>query len=123
MPGSEEFRPSATKNNAAFSGNGVKVRKIKVIPNEEQIRMMIQRNDVLPLTETLLRISRKVLQPPVTWSLIGLFIASFPSLRGVLVNIWGHRGRQAPLQFVYDGIYTVCRQLVACLQIGQVILL
>jgi predicted permease len=112
VPGSEEFRPSATKNNAAFSGNGVKVRKINVIPSEEQIRRL-QRNDVLPLTETLLRISRKVLQPPVTWSLIGLFIASFPSLRGVLVNIWGHRGRQAPLQFVYDGIYTVCWQLVA----------
>lgn len=112
LPRSEEFRRSAQKNNAAVSVNGVKVRKIKVTPSEEQIRM-IQRNDVLPLTETLLRILRKVLQPPVTWSLIGLFIASFPSLRGILVNIWGHRGRQAPLQFVYDGIYTVCRQLVA----------
>ena len=112
--GSEEFRPTAKKNNAAFSANGVKVRRIKVTPSEEQIRL-IQRNDVLPLTETLLRISRKVLQPPVTWSLIGLFIASFPSLRGILVNIWGHRGRQAPLQFVYDGIYTVCWQLVAYL--------
>lgn len=109
--GSEEFRPTAMKNNDAFAANGVKVGTIKVTPSEEQIRM-IQRNDVLPLTETLLRILRKVLQPPVTWSLIGLFIASFPSLRGILVNIWGHRGRQAPLQFVYDGIYTVCWQLV-----------
>jgi hypothetical protein len=76
--------------------------------NDEASPLLIQRNDVLPLTETLLSISHKVLQPPVTWSIIGLFIASFPSLRGILVNIHPQRGGQAPLQFVYDGIYTVC---------------
>ena len=80
---------------------------------KQQIRAM-QRADILPLTETLLRISHKVFQPPVTASLLGLFIASFHNLRGILVNIYGNRGRQAPLQFLFDGIYSVssCRSSI-----------
>ena len=77
---------------------------------KHQIRAM-QRADILPLTETLLRISHKIFQPPVTASLLGLFIASFHNLRGTFVNIYGDKGRQAPLQFLFDGIYSVssCR--------------
>jgi len=77
---------------------------------KQQIRA-IQRADILPLTETLLRISHKIFQPPVTASLLGLFIASFHNLRGTFVNIYGDKGRQAPLQFLFDGIYSVssCR--------------
>ena len=73
---------------------------------KQQIRAM-QRADILPLTETLLRISHKIFQPPVTASLLGLFIASFHNLRGTFVNIYGDKGRQAPLQFLFDGIYSV----------------
>jgi predicted permease len=80
---------------------------------KQQIRAM-QRADILPLTETLLRISHKVFQPPVIASLLGLFIASFHNLRGTFVNIYGDKGRQAPLQFLFDGIYSVsgCRSRI-----------
>lgn len=80
---------------------------------EQQIRLM-QGADIMPLTDTLLRIARKVFQPPVTAALLGLFIASFRDLRGVLVNIYGDKGKQAPLQFLYDGIYSVgsCRSSI-----------
>ena len=73
---------------------------------KQQIRAM-QRADILPLTDTLLRISHKVFSPPVTASLMGLFIASFHNLRGLFVNIYGDKGTQAPLKFLYDGIYSV----------------
>ena len=74
---------------------------------KQQIRAM-QRGDILPLTDTLLRISGKVFQPPVTAAVLGLFIASFHNLRGMFVNIYGDKGKRAPLQFLFDGIYTVC---------------
>jgi len=61
----------------------------------------------LTMTETLLRMSHKVFSPPVTASLLGLFIASFHNLRGLFVNIYGDKGRQAPLQFLFNGIYSV----------------
>ena len=67
----------------------------------------VQESDIMPLTTTLLRISRKVFQPPVIGSIAGLFIASFPSIRGLLVNIWGSNGKTAPLQWMFDGIYSV----------------
>lgn len=72
----------------------------------QQIRR-IQDADILPFTETLLRILRKVFQPPVIGALLGLFIASFPALRGLLQNIWADDGKAAPLQFLFDGVYTV----------------
>ncbi|KAL3809501.1 hypothetical protein ACHAXA_009737 [Cyclostephanos tholiformis] len=78
---------------------------------KQQIRA-IQRADILPLTDTLLRISGKVFQPPVTAALLGLFIASFHNLRGIFVNIYGDKGKQAPLQFIFDGIYTVGQSAV-----------
>lgn len=76
------------------------------IPSLQQIKSY-QEADITPLTETLLRIFRKVFQPPVVGALLGLFIASFPNLRGMLENIWGDQGKTAPLQFMFDGIYSV----------------
>jgi predicted permease len=75
-------------------------------PSREQIRTM-QGADILPLTETLLRIASKVFQPPVIASLLGLFIASVPELRGLFENIWGNKGSEAPFKFAFDGIYAV----------------
>lgn len=74
----------------------------------------IQKSDIVPLTETLMRVSRKVFQPPVIGALAGLLIASFPNIRGVLVNIWGDAGDAAPLQWMFDGIYAVSFLLMFC---------
>jgi len=78
---------------------------------QEQIEQ-IQESDIMPLTTTLLRISHKVFQPPVIASIAGLFIASFPRVRGLLVNIWGNNGKPAPLQWMFDGIYSVGQSAV-----------
>jgi predicted permease len=43
----------------------------------------------------------------VIGSIAGLFIASFPRIRGLLVNIWGVNGKAAPLQWMFDGITSV----------------
>ena len=67
----------------------------------------IQEADLLPLTETLFRVARKVFQPPVIGALAGLIIASFPRLRGILENIYGDDVKQAPLKWMFDGIYSV----------------
>jgi len=80
----------------------------------------LQELDVMPLTTTLLRISRKVCQPPVIASIAGLFIASFPNVRGLLVNIWGSNGETAPFDWMFDGIYSVGQaavpiNMVSCL--------
>ena len=78
---------------------------------QEQIEQ-IQESDIMPLTTTLLRIFRKVFQPPVIASIAGLFIASFPRVRGLLVNVWGNNGKSAPLQWMFDGIYSVGQSAV-----------
>ena len=67
----------------------------------------VQEADILPLTETLQRVLRKVFQPPVIGALLGLFIASFPSIRGVFENIYGE-GRTAALHFIFDGVSRYC---------------
>ncbi|KAL7512466.1 hypothetical protein ACHAXN_009642 [Cyclotella atomus] len=67
----------------------------------------IQEADLTPLTETLYRVASKVFQPPVIGALTGLFIANFPNLRGMLVNIWTGSSDPAPLQWMFDGIYAV----------------
>lgn len=90
---------------------------------QEQIEQ-IQESDIMPLTTTLLRIARKVFQPPVIASIAGLFIASFPRVRGLLVNIWGKNGKPAPLQWMFDGIYSVGQSavpinMVSCLIPGS----
>lgn len=76
------------------------------VPSKQQIQT-IKDADVLPLTETLLRILRKVFQPPVIGALAGLFIASFPWLRGLMQNIWGDDVGSAPLKWMFDGIHSV----------------
>jgi predicted permease len=82
----------------------------------------LQDSDIMPLTTTLLRISRKVFQPPVIASIAGLFIASFPSIRGLLVNIWGSNGNPAPLQWMFDGIYSVGQAAVPINMVSWLVL-
>jgi hypothetical protein len=86
------------------------------LASKEELRT-IQEADLTPLTETLFRVASKVFQPPVIGALSGLFIASFPSLRGLLVNIWAGSTEPAPLQWMFDGIYAVssmCETFYSC---------
>jgi predicted permease len=58
------------------------------------------------LCETCLKVVRRCLQPPVVGALLGLFVASFPGLRGIFVDIVDRTG-DAPLEWFFDGLYAV----------------
>jgi hypothetical protein len=53
---------------------------------------------------TFIKVVQRCLQPPVIGALLGLFIASFPRLRGIFVDIYDRNG-SAPLQWFFDGLY------------------
>lgn len=55
--------------------------------------------------ETLSKIVKRCLQPPVVGAMLGLFVAATP-LRGVFVDIID-RGSHAPLQWFFDALYAV----------------
>jgi predicted permease len=55
---------------------------------------------------TLSKIAGRSLQPPVIAALLGILVASFPTLRGILVDIKDRDG-DAPLQWMFDGLYEV----------------
>jgi len=57
------------------------------------------------LCETCTKVIKRCLQPPVVGALLGLFFASFPTLRGILVDIVDRTG-DAPLEWFFDGLYT-----------------
>jgi predicted permease len=57
------------------------------------------------LCTTCAKVVRRCLQPPVVGAMLGLFIASFPTLRGVFVDIVDRTG-DAPLEWFFDGLYT-----------------
>jgi len=76
------------------------------VPSRHKIETL-RKSDILPLMVTLLRVLDKVFQPPVIGALLGLFIASFPNLRGLLENIWGDEVKTAPLHWLFDGIHSV----------------
>lgn len=54
---------------------------------------------------TLNEIATKCLQPPVIGALLGIFVAATP-LRGIFVDLVD-RSANAPLQFFFDGLYSV----------------
>lgn len=62
--------------------------------------------DMAPLTETIGKVLPKALQPPVVGALLGLFIASIPQVRGIFVDL-ETRADKAPLEWLFDGIYSV----------------
>ena len=63
-------------------------------------------NDVAPLMETMTKVIPRALQPPVIGALSGIFIACIPALRGLLVDL-DTRADNAPLEWFFDGIYSV----------------
>lgn len=63
-------------------------------------------NDIPPLTETIFKALPKAFQPPVIGAILGLFIAAFEPLRGLLVDLKDRDGT-APLEWLFDGLYAV----------------
>jgi predicted permease len=70
------------------------------------------------VVNTLGKVVSRCLQPPVIGALLGLFVASMPALRGILVDTVT-RANQAPLQWFYDGLYSLGQ---AAVPINMVIL-
>ena len=69
------------------------------------------------LCETCEKVRSRCFQPPVVGALAGIFVAATP-LRGMFVDLVD-RGSHAPLQFFFDGLYTVG---VAAVPINMIIL-
>lgn len=63
-------------------------------------------DDIAPLMETLAKVLPKAFQPPVIGALLGLFVASIPQLRGLFVDL-RTRSDSAPLEWFFDGIYSI----------------
>jgi predicted permease len=57
------------------------------------------------LCHTVFKVVKRCLQPPVVGALLGLFVASWESLRGIFVDIVDRNG-DAPMQWFFDGLYT-----------------
>ena len=56
--------------------------------------------------DTMVKIVARCLQPPVVGALLGMFVASFPKLRGVFVDMID-RDDTAPLEWLFDALYNV----------------
>ena len=63
------------------------------------------------LLATLSKVFKRCLQPPVIAALLGLLFASFPTIRGILVDIDDRNG-DAPLQWFFDGLFEAGRAAV-----------
>lgn len=63
------------------------------------------------LLATIRKILARCLQPPVVAALLGLLCASFPDIRGFLVDIDDRNG-SAPLQWLFDGLFEAGRAAV-----------
>lgn len=79
---------------------------------QEQEKLVQDDNDAtkLKLWQRLQTGFDKALQPPVIASLLGLFAASFKSVRGILVDI-DDRNDNALFEWIFDGIYSVSLSL------------
>jgi predicted permease len=70
------------------------------------------------LWETTRKILSRCLQPPVVGALLGMFVASFPRVRGIFVDLVDRNG-DAPLEWLFDGLYEVGQ---AAIPINMIIL-
>ena len=68
-------------------------------------------NDRKELLVTISQILKRCFQPPVIAALLGVLFASFPVIRGVLVDIEDRNG-SAPLQWFFDGLFEAGRAAV-----------
>ena len=63
------------------------------------------------LFATISKVFKRCFQPPVIAALLGLLFASFPTIRGILVDIDDRNG-DAPLQWFFDGLFEAGRAAV-----------
>jgi len=62
--------------------------------------------DVDTLWEAFLNVFRRCFQPPVVGAVAGIVCAAISPLRGIFVDL-ENRASSAPLQFLFDGLYSV----------------
>mmetsp|Transcript_19512 Transcript_19512/g.27580 ORF Transcript_19512/g.27580 Transcript_19512/m.27580 type:complete len:646 (+) Transcript_19512:166-2103(+) len=78
--------------------------------NTPTIQQEQQHDDDSETTPSLVDIVEKILsrclQPPVVGAMSGLVVAAFPRLRGIFVDIV-NRDSDAPLEWLFDGLYSV----------------
>ncbi|CAJ1935322.1 unnamed protein product [Cylindrotheca closterium] len=65
-----------------------------------------ERKDPVDFCGTLSKIAKRCMQPPVIGALLGILVASFPALRGILVDLEDRTG-DAPMEWFFDGLYEV----------------
>ena len=56
--------------------------------------------------DTLCKVFKRCLQPPVVGAILGMIVASIPELRGIFVDLID-RSDDAPLEWFFDGLYAV----------------
>jgi predicted permease len=72
----------------------------------EHTSMANPSHDIAPFMETIAKVLPKAMQPPVIAALLGIFIVSLPTLRGLFVDLHA-RASNAPFQWLFDGIHTI----------------
>mmetsp|Transcript_15998 Transcript_15998/g.39184 ORF Transcript_15998/g.39184 Transcript_15998/m.39184 type:complete len:551 (+) Transcript_15998:34-1686(+) len=65
-----------------------------------------ENKDSVGFCGTISKIAKRSMQPPVIGALLGIFVASFPVLRGALVDLEDRTG-DAPMEWLFDGLYEV----------------
>jgi len=96
---------------ASYIKAGMKNEQIPLAPKnvtsytEPMNETNTQMDAIIPMMETVSSIMSRVFQPPVVGALLGLIIAS-TSLRGIFIDLI-NRADRAPLEWIFDGIYSV----------------
>jgi len=99
---------AVTKETSALLGPKDVISKEE---EESEESLSSSQEDREKLLATLSKLLKRCLQPPVIAALLGLFFASIPSIRGILVDI-NDRDGSAPLQWFFDGLFEAGRAAV-----------
>ena len=105
--------PAPYHESSSCTANGVVVydpqpqSHIRAVSTKTIVPKDFQMNEIhVTLYHTICKIMQRCLQPPVIGALSGLFVASVPWLRNLLVDTIS-RSHKAPFQWLFDGIYSV----------------
>jgi predicted permease len=110
---SNDSNLSNVLRSGGIDDENVTVAQNSMIPVSKQLKQSIVSppreffNDSDSFYQSIKHACKQCLQPPVVGSLLGLIAAMTP-IRGYFVDIKYHRS-QAPLQWLFDGLYSVGR--------------
>ena len=74
-----------------------------VISKDTTVKSIYEKETIY---ETLSKVLKRCLQPPVVGAILGMVVASIPDLRGLFVDLID-RSDDAPLEWFFDGLYAV----------------